>query len=238
MMIEFLKNLISPKKCYSCFKEGSFLCEKCFEKIEKHYFFDEICYVCKKYSKNFEVHKSCKNKVFYDKTIIMSHYKEKTIKKLIKDFKFYGKKDILDDLSWFLLDKIIKYMWNELKELKKEDFITISPPMSFFRKLKRWYNHWELLSKKIWYLLWFTYEKNLILKNKQTRQQSKLNRQERLSNLNKSFKINPKKLDILDKKIVILVDDVISTWTTINEISKILKENKAKKVIAILVASD
>jgi predicted amidophosphoribosyltransferase len=70
----------------------------CFDKIEKHYFFDEICYVCKKYNKDFEVHKRCKEKVFYDKIIIATHYRTSVIKKLIKDFKFYGKKDIVEDL--------------------------------------------------------------------------------------------------------------------------------------------
>lgn len=237
-MFNFIKDIIAPKKCYSCNTEWYFLCNKCFNKIEKYYFFDEICYSCKKYSKNFEVHKSCKDKVFYDKTIIMSHYKIKVIKKLIKDFKFYGKKDIIDGLWEFLIEKIIKYMSVELKEFKKDDFIVISPPMSFFRKLKRWYNHSELIAKKIWKEFLFKYEKNLILKSKYTRQQSKLNRQDRLKNLKNSFKINKNKLDIIDNKIVIVVDDVISTWSTVNEISKILKQNKVKKVIVVLLASD
>jgi len=237
-MLNFIKDIISPKKCYSCNQEWHFLCNDCFDKIEKHYFFDELCYVCKKYSKNFEVHENCKDKVFYDKTIIMSHYKIKVIKKLIKDFKFYWKKDIIDDLWELLTEKMIKYMREELKTLKKQDFVVISPPMSFFRKLKRWYNHSELIAKKISREFWFKYEKKIILKNKQTRQQSKLNRQDRLINLDKAFRINKNKLDIIDNKTIVLIDDVISTWTTINEISKILKQNKAKKVISVLIASD
>jgi predicted amidophosphoribosyltransferase len=42
--------------------------------------------------------------------------------------------------------------------------------------------------------------------------------------LNNSFKIANKKIDNIDKKIFIIVDDVISTGSTINELSKILKE--------------
>ena len=37
---------------------------------------------------------------------------------------------------------------------------------------------------------------------------------------------------------VIIVDDVISTGATINEISKVLKENWASKIIWLIVASD
>jgi len=51
----------------------------------------------------------------------------------------------------------------------------------------------------------------LILKAKQTRQQSKLNRDDRLINLQKAFKVDKNIVDIIDKKIIILIDDVIST---------------------------
>lgn len=236
-MFKLIKDIISPKKCYSCDKEWHFLCEDCFEEIEKKYFFDEICYVCKKYSKNFEVHKNCKKEVYYDKTIILTHYKIKLIKKLIKDFKFYWRKDVLYDFSEFLTEKMIKYMWEELKEFKKQDFMVISSPMSFFRKIIRWYNHSELLWESIAKNFWFNFEKDLVFKKKHTRQQSKLTRQNRIKNLQDSFKINKNKLDIIDNKIIILVDDVISTWSTVNEISKIIKQHNPLKIIIVTIAS-
>ncbi len=236
-MFKFIKDIISPKKCYSCNKEWHFLCEDCFDKIEKHYFFDEICYVCKKYSKNFEVHKNCKKGIFYDKTIILTHYKIKVIKKLVKDFKFYNRKDIAEDFWELLIEKMIKYMPDELKHFKKQDFIVLTTPMNFFRKLKRWYNHSEVLAKYIALNFWFKFEKNIIKKTKNTRQQSKLKKESRLKNLNNSFKINKNKVDIIDNKIIILVDDIISTWTTVNEISKLLKEYNPKKIIVVTIAS-
>jgi predicted amidophosphoribosyltransferase len=59
--------------------------------------FEPICYVCKGRSDNFNVHKKCKIDVYYDKIIILSHYKNKIMSKLIKDLKFYSKKDIAED---------------------------------------------------------------------------------------------------------------------------------------------
>jgi ComF family protein len=114
----------------------------------------------------------------------------------------------------------------------------IFPPMWFFKKLKRWYNHSEIIAKYISKKTNIKLEKNLIKKSKTTRQQSLLNRQDRLENLNNAFKIANNQIDNIDKKTFIIVDDVISTWSTINEISKILKENWAKKVIWLIVASD
>ena len=248
-MIKIIKDLLAPKKCYSCQKEWTFFCEKCFKKIEKKYYFDQVCYVCKKYSKNFEVHKECKNSsfssplkrnfgvIFYDKTIIMTHYKIKVIKKLILNFKFYHKKDVWEDLAVFLADKFIKYSKEELKNYKKEDFLVIPAPMSFFRKLVRWYNQADILAKNLAKILNFPYDNKIIFKSKYTKQQASLNRQKRLTNLKNSFKIAKKKTNKVDKKIIILVDDVISTWTTLNEISKILKIAWAQKIITLTIAS-
>ena len=46
------------------------------------------------------------------------------------------------------------------------------------------------------------------------------------------------KVDKIFEKNIIIVDDIISTWTTLNEMAKILKKNWAKKVIWLVIASD
>lgn len=230
-MFKFLKDLIAPKKCYSCNKEWHFLCEYCLSKMSN---FEPICYVCKGRSDNFNVHEKCKIDVYYDKIIILSHYKNKIMSKLIKDLKFYSKKDIAEDF-WNYLSEI--FFENEIYK-NTDDYIIIFPRMWFFKKLKRWYNHSEILAKYISKNTRIKLAKWYIKKIKTTRQQSLLSRQDRLINLNNSFKIADNKIDKIDKKVFIIVDDVISTWSTINEISKILKENWAKKVIWLIVASD
>lgn len=230
-MIKFLKDLIAPKKCYSCNKVWYFLCEKCLSKMSN---FDSICYVCKGKSNYFNVHNNCKENVYYDKLIILSHYKNKDISKMIKDFKFYSKKDISEDF-WYYLSEL--FFENEIYK-NIDDYIIIFPPMWFLKKIKRWYNHSELLAKIISQNIKIKLWKWYIKKVKQTRQQSKLSRKERLINLDNSFKITKNKLDKIDNKIFILVDDVVSTWTTINEISKILKNAWAKKIIWLVIASD
>lgn len=230
-IFNFIKDLVAPKKCYSCNKEWHFLCLDCLSKMSN---FEPICYVCKGKSDNFKVHEKCLWEVYYDKIIILSHYKNKIISKLIKDLKFYNKKDISDDF-WNYLSEL--FLENEVYK-NTDDYIIIFPPMWFFKKLKRWYNHSEIISKIISKNTWIKLEKNLIFKHKNTRQQSKLNKEQRIVNLINSFKIKKNKLDIVDKKNFIIVDDVISTWSTINEISKILKNAWAKKIIWLIVASD
>ncbi len=254
----FFKDILSPKKCFSCKKEGIYLCEKCFNNLDN---FGEYCYICKKKSSNFKIHKKClienkllnwKNfndkKIYLDNVIVLTHYKNKVIKKLIISFKFYWKKDIWVEL-W---EKLWNFVKNNISLLKREypegegfwtvelmnNFITLPVPLHWFKKIKRWFNQSEILAENIANILNINYNKNIIIRKKYTRQQSKLSRQERLNNLNNSFKINKNKVDNIDNKIIFLVDDVVSSWTTLNEIAKILKQNWAKKVIWVCVASN
>jgi len=230
-MLKFIKDIIATKKCYSCGQEWHFLCPRCMSKMSN---FSSICYVCKAKSDYFEVHQSCLEWIYFDKLIILTHYKQNIIKKLIKDFKFYYKKDIADDFWKYLWDLLLKNIsWN------LDDFLLIPIPLYFLKKWKRWYNQTELLIKIISKNTSIKFKNNLIKRIKNTRQQSQLSRQERLSNLESAFKINKKQLDKVDKnKTIIIVDDVVSTWTSINSVAKLLKQNWFKKVIWLVIASD
>ena len=231
-IFSFIFDFIAPKKCYSCKKEWHFICKDCYKKI---YSFEEKCYVCKEYSKNFEIHSECKkNDVFYDKILVLKHYKNNLIRKLIKDWKFYGRTEILQEFSFYMYEKFIE---NE-KIKKLDDFLIISIPSYFLRKFKRWYNSSEVLAKSFANISKIPYNKNILKKIKKTKQQSKLTREERLKNLVDSFKINKKYIDLVKNKKIILIDDVVSTWSTLNEVSRILKQNWAEKIIWVIIASD
>lgn len=230
-IINFLKDLIAPKKCYSCKKEWHFLCLECLEKI---WYFENICYICKQKTINFDNHFYCQNDyIYYDKIIILTHYKNKYIKSLIKQAKFHHKKDILEDLSIYLWDILLK----NIKENKK-DIILISSPMYFLKKLSRWYNQSEILVKNISKNFWLKYSFDIIKKIKKSKPQSHLSKIQRQENLKWVFALNTKKIQKYKDKTFVIVDDVISTWTTINEISKTLKKAWIKKVYALIIASD
>jgi len=230
-ILNFIKDIIAPKRCYSCNKEWHFLCNFCDSKLHK---LNPYCYICKKETSNFEIHKSCKKNIFFDKIIVYNHYKEIIINKLIKDSKFFNKKDILEDLSLYLSNKLLE---NE-NIFNKDNYLILPVPMNFFRRIKKWYNQSEILASEISRIIWINYNKNILIKIKNTKQQSLLSKKERENNLLNVFKINRKYIKNLEFKKVILVDDVISTWSTINEISKILKQNWVLKIIWLCVASD
>ncbi len=77
------------------------------------------------------------------------------------------------------------------------------------------------------------FQKNAIIKIKKTKTQHSCNFNERLQNLNNAFKANEKKLS--GKKILIC-DDIITTGSTIEEMSAACKKAGAVFVGAIAVA--
>lgn len=230
-IINFIKDVISPKYCYSCKKEWHFLCPQCLQTIKKH---QPYCYICKDKNAGFEVHEKCKKNVFFDKIIVYCHYRDNTIKKLIKDAKFYGRQEILDNF-WLGLSNL--FFENEIV-LNKNNYIIIATPMHFLRKIKRWYNHSEVLAESISKKTSILYYHNMTKKIKYTKQQSKLSKNDREINLKDSFQINKKYLELIKWKNIIIVDDVISTGSTINHLAKLLKDNWANKVIWLVIASD
>jgi len=88
-ILKILKDILSPKKCHSCNSEWHFLCINCYKKLENY---KSFCYVCKNKSNKFEIHQECKKWIFFDNLIVLTHYRNHIIKKLIQDFKFYSKK--------------------------------------------------------------------------------------------------------------------------------------------------
>jgi len=247
-MWKFLKDILAPKKCYSCKKEWHFLCDDCFNKQNN---FEWFCYVCKKKSKHFRIHKKClienkllswKNfnnkKIYLDKVIVLTHYKNPVIRKLIIAFKFFGKKSIWRELWKRLAELVEKNIYIQWDNFDSLNYCIIPVPLYFLRKMMRWFNQSDTIAKKIWQLTKIKYFNTVVTRRKHTRQQSKLSQEKRIENLYNAFKIDKKQLDKIDNKIVFLVDDVISSGTTLNEIAKILKKNGAKKIIAVCLASD
>ena len=73
----------------------------------------------------------------------------------------------------------------------------------------------------------------LMKRVKHTISQTTLNREERLNNMKKAFKINQ---DVSDRNIGI-VDDVLTTGSTISSMASILKDAGAKTIVALTVAT-
>ena len=189
---------------------------------------DEICYVCKKKSKNFKTHPHCKKQYSLDQVITCFYYTEK-IKKYILQFKFYHKKHLQEEI-WELMNIFFKLYF----QVNNEKTIITYVSMHWWRKyFIKWYNQSELIAKYIWKKQNIKVIK-LCKKNKLTKPQSKIKkRKDRVKNIKNTFSC--KKLEWI--KNIIIVDDILTSWTTLEELSKSIKQqNENIKISAIVFA--
>lgn len=145
-------------------------------------------------------------------------------KDLIRKFKFEGDLYLVEIIGDLMIEKLLKS-----KQLK--DFANISyVPMTTKKENKRGFNQAYELAKYIACNL----DLNLIdsfEKIKETKDQVGLNERQRKENLKGAFKIKNYSKDI------IIVDDVITTGSTIEELAKAAKEEKIK-TMALLASTE
>jgi len=119
------------------------------------------------------------------------------------------------------------------KAIKKANWqvdIICPIPLHWSRYLERGYNQSALVADDLAKNLDVEFNK-LLIRSKKTKQQAKLSKQERKTNLNNAFSL--KKLEIENKNIILL-DDVITSGATIAAAIEVLKKTKSKiKVAAI-----
>ena len=228
-MISFIKDIFAPKKCYFCNKQWHFFCLECEKNIPR---IPSICYVCKQKNPWFTIHEHCREYLDVGSLIVLFWYRD--IKKLIKDSKYYAKKDILEDLGYYMWQSLLRH----INKNNPQDYIILSVPMNFWRKSKRWYNHADILTKHVSKSSGILYSTKVLKRVKNTLQQSKLTKNQRLSNLNWAFVVNPKIKHLLIGKHVIIVDDVVSTWVTFSEIVSIIDKTQVKSICCAAIASD
>lgn len=77
-------------------------------------------------------------------------------------------------------------------------------------------------------------KKKIVKRIKFTRSQTKLNIDERKENMRGAFKVTAGKE--VKNKVVLILDDVITTGATVTEAGRVLKEKGASKVYACSVA--
>ena len=109
-------------------------------------------------------------------------------------------------------------------------------PISKKRLKARGYNQSLLIAKEIAKKTNLELVNNCITKTKNIIEQSKLNREDREKNIKGVYKLNNKKL--IENKKILLIDDIYTTGSTVNECSKTLRNGNPKKIGVLVLAKD
>lgn len=106
-------------------------------------------------------------------------------------------------------------------------------PLDWNRQWDRGFNQSRVLAAYVREALGWPMTKNLI-KWRATRPQSSLKREERLRNLWDSFRL--RRPDRVPGRAILLVDDIYTTGSTVNECARLLKAAGARAVYAFTLA--
>ncbi|WP_322497505.1 ComF family protein [Candidatus Cyrtobacter comes] len=146
---------------------------------------------------------------------------------LISDLKYNDKVENVTLLS--------KFLYLAYQDFAEEIDLIIPIPMHWSDFYQRKYNHIGIIAKKLSILANKQMDFNSLVKIKKTKKQVNLSKKERMVNLKNAFTMINKK-NVIGKKIL-LIDDVVTTGSTLTECAKILLKNGASKVLGLTISS-
>lgn len=209
-------NWLFPRKCISCssihIPSNHPLCEDCYENLP----FQTHC--CRQCGQHFAAHadycgRCISHPPSFDACFCPFEYKG-LIKRQIQEFKYYEKPELATQLAQLMSMEI------NANDIELPDLL-IPTPLHTSRLRMRGYNQSLLIASSLSTQLNIPIAKNIISKHKKTDAQAQLSLKRRLKNVRGSFRQENQ----IHVKSVAIVDDVLTTGTTANEISKILKKN-------------
>ncbi len=223
--------IIFPSHCISCsaiVSSDALFCDKCFVNLQ--FICEPKCQIC---SYPFEVEfthlppfcgKCLVKKPHYDKALSIFRYND-TIAKPLSALKYND--------QTFLAKKFARILQTKFKEEIANCDIICAVPLHKKRLQKRKFNQAILIAKNL--------DKkklvnSLLWRLSDTIPQVKLKQKQREKNLKKAFLVNKKYRNFVRGKKILLIDDVMTTGTTIDNCAKTLKKFGAMEVVVLTVA--
>lgn len=236
LFLKALKSIIFPYYCCLCqkYSYNELVCPQCWSKVI--FINKPFCTICSKpllnpilsdYQNDLICSECRENKKFFKKSISLALYQDE-FKDIIHHFKFYNK----PYLANFLGEKLFNLISLEA-DYQNIDVI-IPVPLQKNRERQRGYNQSLLISNVIGKHLKLKVLKNNLKRKGNNPPQSNLSYKERKENIRNCFYIKDSQA-IKDKKIL-LIDDVFTTGSTVNECARILRHAGAKEVLVATLA--
>ncbi len=165
----------------------------------------------------------------FDRAVSYGEY-ESGLRGLIHLLKYDGVIPAAKPLGKLLADSI------EQLRLTDADALVIPVPLHSSKRRERRFNQAELIARAALKHLppQFALDRNVLVRERATRSQVGLDREARIQNMHGAFRvIDPQRIN---GRTVIVVDDVMTTGTTVSECARVLKRAGAARVYAATVA--
>lgn len=202
------------KICLSCMDKLRLLtppwCMKCGKKLAEE---GEYCADCQR-----KEHRFVRGRALYE---------YESAAPAVYRFKYGGRREYAD----FFGEQAAEYLGGFVRGVGPDALIPI--PLHRRRRTERGYNQAQLLAEAVGGRLGLPVCSNLLVREKNTSPLKYQNPQERQNNLKKAFNIAQNDVKL---KTIILIDDIYTTGSTMNEAAKTLREAGVNEVYFITLA--
>ena len=217
-------DLIYPPFCCNCGKIGYEICPNCFKELELT-IHKNICLVCGITIRKGLKCSNCRRFPSHFEQLRSWGVYAGVLKQVVKKIKYNRGFGIIE----YIIQPIIQFIKNW--DISVNMIIPI--PLSKNREAERGYNQSVLLAEPISKSLNIPFQKHALIRTRDTKSQVGLKFAERKTNIKNAFQANK---SLCENRSILLIDDIATTCSTLNECAKVLKLAEAREVICFTVA--
>lgn len=218
-----LLNLIFPRTCLGCGKEGKYICSDCLVKVRLG---KPICPYCEKASIDGFTHVKCAKKLGLDGLTAIWEY-EGVVRKAILSLKYKYSTEVGKELTALFIRELL----TGRNPVCTGTLVPI--PLFWYRENTRGFNQSVEVGKAVAAQMGWKFSQDLLIRKKSTTPQVELSGDARRQNLKGVFALNP---GSRSPDSVLIFDDVFTTGSTLREAAKVLKRAGAQKVWGLTIA--
>ncbi len=177
-------------------------------------------------------HPVCQTRLFSLNGLTSCYSYRSIVGKLIRDYKYRSVKKIGPVLAKLTI-RAVKARKRQLGYWIDQSFIFIPLPLFSVKKLYRGFDQTKEILAETALSLGLDYNDSLLIRHKWTKQQSRLNRNDRSANVRSAFQLTDKKAVKAGK--YVLFDDVWTTGSTMTAAAEVLKSAGAAEIWGLTI---
>lgn len=219
MLVEQIISLIAPHYCLGCDFMGSILCDNCILKAAE---VPSRCYRCQNLTSGFSTCQRCNQNL--QQVFPATSYSDDLAKKLVHKLKFERAAATAKVMASMMA-----------KNIATENWLIVPVPTASSRVRRRGYDQAQLIARHL-VSLKVGDSCNLLLRLGQKRQVGE-NRKQRQAQIAGQLITLPRAVSKVAGRSILLVDDVMTTGSTLESAAKVIKPLGPNKICAAVFAA-
>ncbi len=209
-------DILLPKQCAGCAREGTYLCTPCSQKLA---FPIQRCPVCRKNSLAGLTHETCSHLTSLSGMYSLWKY-EGVAREIVHRIKYHFAYDMVKECT----GKALTHAYFPIE-------VTLATSIPSYASRQNWrgFNPADLMARVVADHMGWKYTQDLLTK-KHTDPQVTHKREDRAANIKNAFLVNTKSVSSIAGSSIVIIDDVYTTGSTMEEAARALKRAGAKDV--------